>query len=228
MTEMHIVVTRNGPYRVEGDVPVLRTAIVETEYGEPVAWDEGPEFRAPKGGTYEICRCGRSARKPFCDSTHEREPFDGSETADRRPSADRRFPFEGVGVVMTDDKMFCTHAGFCGDRFTNVWAMIEESADPAVRERLLGMVRRCPSGRLAYRVPPEPEDVEPDFEPSVGIEPNGPMWVRGRIPIVSEDDGTEWEVRNRVTLCRCGQSRNKPYCDGSHQRVGFSDPAEPS
>jgi CDGSH-type Zn-finger protein/uncharacterized Fe-S cluster protein YjdI len=127
---------------------------------------------------------------------------------------------------MTDDKMFCTHAGFCGDRFTNVWAMIEETADPEVRERLMDMVRKCPSGRLVYSVPPDPEDVEPAFEPSIGVEPNGPLWIRGGIPVVSED-GTEWEVRNRVTLCRCGHSRNKPYCDGTHQQVGFSDPVEP-
>jgi len=227
MAERRVVIRKDGPYRVEGDVPLLRTAIVETEYGEPVEWDEGPGFPTPESGWYEICRCGLSSRKPFCDSTHERETFDGTERADRRPSTIRRFPFEGDGVVMTDDKMFCTHAGFCGDRFTNVWAMIEETADPDVRERLMDMVRKCPSGRLAYQVPPDPEDVEPGFEPSIGIEPNGPMWVRGRIQIVSED-GTEWEVRNRVTLCRCGRSRNKPYCDGTHQRVGFSDPAEPS
>lgn len=223
-----IVIRKDGPYVVEGDVPVLRTAIVETEYGEPIAWDEGPELEPPPGETVELCRCGQSGRKPFCDSTHERIEWDGTEKADRRSTTIRRFPFEGDGVVMTDDKMFCTHAGFCGDRFTNVWAMIEETSDPEIRERLIGMVRKCPSGRLAYSLPPDTEDVERSFEPSpsIGVEPNGPLWVRGGVPIVSED-GTEWEVRNRVTLCRCGQSRNKPYCDGSHQRVGFrNDPAE--
>jgi CDGSH-type Zn-finger protein len=225
--ERRVVIRKDGPYRVEGDVPLLRTTIVETEHGEPIDWEEGPGFGRPASGSYEICRCGRSSRKPFCDSTHEREPFDGTERADKRPSAIRRVSFVGDGVVMTDDKMFCTHAGFCGDRFTNVWAMIEETSDPAVRERLMDMVRKCPSGRLAYQVPPDTEDVEPALEPSIGIEPNGPMWVRGRIPVVSED-GTEWEVRNRVTLCRCGRSRNKPYCDGTHQRVGFIDPAEPT
>jgi CDGSH-type Zn-finger protein len=224
MSERRIVITKDGPYRVQGDVPLLRTAIVETEYGEPIAWEEGPEFRSRDG--MELCRCGNSSRKPFCDATHEREPFDGTERADRRPTAERRYPFEGDGIVMTDDQMFCTHAGFCGDRFTNVWALIDETADPEIRERLRGMVEKCPSGRLAYRTPADEEDVEPAFEPSIGVEPNGPLWIRGRIPVVSED-GTEWEVRNRVTLCRCGRSGNKPYCDGSHKDVGFTDPAQP-
>jgi CDGSH-type Zn-finger protein len=223
---LKIVVGKDGPYRVSGPVRVIRTAIVETEYGEPIAWDEGPEFPTPSSGL-ELCRCGRSSRKPFCDATHEREPFDGTERADRAPSAERRLVYEGDGVTMTDDRDYCTHAGFCGDRFTTVWVMIHQTEDPAIRERLMDMVRKCPSGRLAYSIPPDGTDVEPEFSPpSIGIEPNGPIWVRGGIPIESED-GTPYEVRNRMTLCRCGRSRNKPFCDGSHKFVGFEDPAMP-
>lgn len=224
--EPRIVVGKDGPYRVHGPVRVVRTAIVETEYGEPVEWDEGPAFQTPSS-EMELCRCGRSSRKPFCDATHEREPFDGTEEADRGPSAERRRVYEGDGVVMTDDRDFCTHAGFCGDRFTTVWVMIHQTSDPEVRARLMDMVRKCPSGRLAYSVPPNDRDEEPEYvPPSIGIEPNGPIWVRGGIPIESED-GTPYEVRNRMTLCRCGRSRNKPFCDGSHKRVGFEDPAIP-
>jgi CDGSH-type Zn-finger protein len=49
-----------------------------------------------------------------------------------------------------------------------------------------------------------------------------PIWVRGGICIESAD-GTPYEVRNRVTLCRCGASANKPFCDGQHAAVGFED-----
>jgi CDGSH-type Zn-finger protein len=221
-----IVVGKDGPYRVSGPVRVVRTAIVETEYGEPVDWEPDEPVRAPRGG-YDLCRCGNSSRRPFCDSTHEREPFDGTEVAERGPSAERRLVYEGDGVTMTDDRDYCTHAGFCGDRFTTVWVMIHQTQDPAVRERLKDMVSKCPSGRLAFSVPPEERDVEPDYTPpSIGVEPNGPIWVRGGIRVESED-GTPYEVRNRTTLCRCGRSRNKPFCDGSHKFVGFQDPAVP-
>jgi CDGSH-type Zn-finger protein len=226
MDERRIVVIKDGPYRVEGGVPLLRTAIVQTERGEPVAWDEGPAFETP-GEVYELCRCGRSSTKPFCDSTHERIPFDGTETADRGPIAQRREAWEGeANHVLYDDLSLCTHAGFCRNVRTGVWEMVEEADDPEVRTEFAAMVKRCPSGRLAFAVLPDPEPVEPTFEPSVGVEPDASYWIRGGVPVVSEDE-TPYEVRNRQTLCRCGQSRNKPFCDGSHKQFGFDDPALP-
>jgi uncharacterized Fe-S cluster protein YjdI len=125
-----------------------------------------------------------------------------------------------------DDLSLCTHAGFCRNVQTGVWEMVEEADDPDVRAEFTAMTTRCPSGRLAYAVLPDREPVEPSFEPSVGVEPNASYWIRGGIPVVSEDE-TPYEVRNRQTLCRCGQSRNKPFCDGSHKAYGFDDPAVP-
>jgi len=224
--ERRIVVTKDGPYRVEGGVPLLRTAIVQTERGEPVAWDEGPAFETP-GEVYELCRCGRSSTKPFCDSTHERIPFDGTETADRGPIAQRREAWDGeANHVLYDDLSLCTHAGFCRNVRTGVWEMVEEADDRGVRSEFTGMTQGCPSGRLGFAVLPDPEPLEPTFEPSVGVEPDASYWIRGGIPVVSEDE-TPYEVRNRQTLCRCGQSRNKPFCDGSHKQHGFDDPAMP-
>ncbi|MFV0643915.1 MAG: CDGSH iron-sulfur domain-containing protein, partial [Sphingomonadaceae bacterium] len=50
----------------------------------------------------------------------------------------------------------------------------------------------------------------------------GPIWVEGGITVEAAD-GTVYEERNRVTLCRCGQSQNKPYCDGTHASINFTD-----
>jgi len=220
-----IVVETNGPYRVEGNVRILRTAIVKTDRGEPVAWDEGPDFRRRK--TALLCRCGRSSNKPFCDSTHETWAFDGTETGDRGPMVERAEAWQGEdGVVLYDDGSLCTHAGFCKTVSRGVWDMIADPV-PAVREEGRAMIQRCPSGRLAYVVEPDPQPVEPEFEPSIGVEPNASLWVRGNIPVVSED-GTPYEVRNRKTLCRCGHSRNKPFCDGSHAVHLFHDRAMPA
>ena len=228
MDEPRIVVRKDGPYRIEGGVPIIRAEIVETDQGEPIAWKDGPGFEPPDEELVELCRCGRSSNKPFCDSTHETFPFDGTEVADRGPISARRQTWEGEeNIVLYDDLSLCSKAGFCRNVRTGVWEMIEEADDPQVREEFIAMVGRCPSGRLAYAVLPDPEPIEPAFEPSVGVEPNGPYRVRGGIPVVSED-GTPYEVRNRQTLCRCGQSRNKPFCDGSHKIFGFTDPAMPA
>ena len=215
-----VAITEDGPYTVSGDVPLSRVAQVETPFGEPVGWTQ--EQPLASSGTYELCRCGRSSRKPFCDGTHERIPFDGTETADDGPSAARRKVFPGDGLVMTDDRSLCQHAGFCGDRFTNVWRMSRSTEDPAVRERLIRMVQLCPAGALAYAEGEDVEPIEPELPVSVAAIRDGPLWVRGGVEVTASD-GRTYEVRNRVTLCRCGHSRNKPFCDGTHKDVGFQD-----
>ena len=65
------------------------------------------------------------------------------------------------------------------------------------------------------------KSIEPKLEKSVGLiedpdlDSSGPIWVMGGIPITSEE-GDQYETRNRVTLCRCGKSKTKPFCDSSH------------
>jgi CDGSH-type Zn-finger protein len=218
--EPRIVVRANGPYHVEGPVRLVRTAIVRTERGEPVRWDEGPEFAVPEG--YDLCRCGGSATKPLCDRACETNGFDGRETADRGPIAARRSPWRGAGVVLWDDRTLCTHAGFCTALRETAWGLADRADDPAARADLDGIIAECPSGRLELAEADDPETVlEPAFEPSIGVEPDASYWVRGGIPVVSAD-GVPYEVRNRQTLCRCGHSANKPFCDGTHRRNGFT------
>ena len=129
--------------------------------------------------------------------------------------------FAGEGVAITDDRSLCSDAGYCGDRFENVWAKIGRSADPEVRERIRTMTRLCPSGRIRTHLP-DAEPDEPTFEPSVGVIKDGPLWLRGGVQVVGADR-EPYEIRNRQVLCRCGNSANKPFCDGSHKQVGFRD-----
>jgi CDGSH-type Zn-finger protein len=220
-----IEVEENGPYRVRG-LPLSRTGQVETEYGEPVAWEPLAPIDAPED--YELCRCGASGRKPFCNRSGCEQGFDGTETADRGSFADRAHAFQAHGGVMFDDRTLCTMAGYCGDRFTNVWGMLRNTNDPEVRARLRTMVMLCPSGRIAW-VPEGAEvaEVAPaadelPYEPSVAAIRDGPLWARGGVQVIAAD-GTPYEVRHRQTLCRCGHSENKPFCDGSHKEAGFTD-----
>jgi CDGSH-type Zn-finger protein len=89
----------------------------------------------------------------------------------------------------------------------------------------------CPSGRLVVRDRQASGSVlEPEFEPSIILvedpqqDASGPLWVRGGVTILAAD-GTSYEVRNRVTLCRCGRSSDKPFCDGTHAHIGFREHA---
>jgi CDGSH-type Zn-finger protein len=218
-----IEVRANGPYAVTG-VPLVRMRPVRDEDGRPVAWERTEEM--PTEATYELCRCGASATKPYCDGTEERIGFDGSETADRGPGADRRMAFGTDDLMLSDDVSICSKAGFCMRRTTDAWEMINEVADPEVRALLQTMVGNCPSGRLVLHHRENGSPIEKPLDPVIAVVDDGPVWVRGGIPVIAAD-GFGYEVRNRMTLCRCGQSENKPFCDGSHVRVGFTDPKRP-
>jgi CDGSH-type Zn-finger protein len=220
---MEIRITENGPYRVRGATPLVRTAVVYDAAGDPVAW--GSDEPLDAGRSYSLCRCGGSSTKPLCDDSHLTNGFDGTEVADRGPRAERMHVFPGVDVEMTDDPSLCTHVGFCTNRRTHVWQMIGETDDAGVREQLLRMLALCPSGRLGHRRSSDAPEVEASLEPSVAVVRDGPLWVRGGVEVIGAD-GVPYERRNRVALCRCGHSRNKPFCDGSHAEIGFRDPVE--
>jgi CDGSH-type Zn-finger protein len=203
-----IEIEAGGPYRVHGDLPLTEMAPVHTFNGEPVAW-------------HTLCRCGRSATLPFCDESHVGEGFAGAETADRRRFDERAEIVRQGDHAFADDATLCAGAGFCGTRTTNAWDMLADADDPERDAALRGMVWCCPSGRLVL-LGADGAALEPDLEPGLAVIPGGPLWVRGRVTITSAD-GTRWETRNRVTLCRCGQSQNTPFCDGSHESAHFDE-----
>jgi CDGSH-type Zn-finger protein len=212
-------ILKNGPYIITGGVKLVRRHQVETPHGEPVEWEAGDDI-ATESDRYALCRCGHSNQKPFCDGSHAAAGFDGTLTADRSLSETRREIMDGNGVTLTDDNTLCADAGFCGTRLTSAWDMVNETGDPEVRGKLIRMASFCPSGRLQARINGQP--IEPGFLPSAAIVPNGPIWVRGGVQMHSAEDSFEYEVRNRMTLCRCGASQNKPFCDGAHKSVGFT------
>ena len=132
-------------------------------------------------------------------------------------------------MVLTDVTALCAYARFC-DRNGGVWRLIEQSDDPKVRRMLIAQTEHCPSGRLiAWKeADGKPAPLEPKLAPSIGLvedpaqKVSGPLWLRGGIAVIAAD-GAPYEIRNRVTLCRCGASKNKPFCDGSHASIGFRD-----
>jgi CDGSH-type Zn-finger protein len=223
---MQVTILKDGPYRVSGGVPLVRETIDVDEAQESVAWAPGPELTP--GATYALCRCGQSANKPFCDGTHAKVGFDGAETASREPYAAQAQVLEGPALALGDAEALCGFARFC-DRAGKVWNTVGEAVTADQRAAFVEQVGQCPSGRLVVRDSATAEVYEPEFEPSIALvaDPQqgvaGPLWVRGGIEIVGSD-GTAWERRDRVTLCRCGASNNKPFCDGSHASVGFSEP----
>lgn len=215
--EQQVKVAEGGPYVVSGNVPLTVKTPVMSEHGEPLTWKTGAA--AETGDRFLLCRCGASSNKPFCDGTHARTEWDGADGAPANAYADRAKSVGGEGLEIFDDRPTCVHAGFCGNQVTNVWKMAEQTGDSRIRAQAMAMVERCPSGALTYAV--DGEQIEPDLPAEIAVIPDGPLWVSGGIA-VERSDGTRLETRNRVTLCRCGHSGQKPLCDGSHKEAGFT------
>lgn len=215
---MQIKIIKDGPYLVSGNIPLYKQIIVTDEAGHTL--DLVDECKFETGDTYSLCRCGESKKKPFCDGTHTDIGFDGTETADRRPYKEKAEIFEGSQLKLTDAHEFCDHSRFCL-RSGGIRNLIKKSDDPEARRIAIEEAMICPSGRLVLYDKKTGKPFEREFEPSIVLiddkqkKCEGPLWVRGGIKIISSD-GSPYEIRNRVTLCRCGKSENKPYCDGSH------------
>lgn len=220
-----IVIASGGPYLVSGKVPV------EVQLIEPIAggdsWEWVPDKRIPAGEQFALCRCGASANKPFCDGSHLSADWDPAETAARTPFDESAGTLEGPTMILRDDEALCAFARFC-DNQGGIWSLIEQTQSDAVRATVVHEATHCPSGRLVVYDRSTGAAVEPRFTPSIVLAEDpakacsGPLWVRGGIAVHSQD-GTPYERRNRVALCRCGQSSNKPFCDGTHVDVGFDD-----
>lgn len=209
--------TDNGPYMVSGQVPLTTKTPVVSEHGEPLTWKTGDpiETRA----RYALCRCGASQIKPFCDGTHARTDWDSTENSHQVDYSQRATSLGGEGIEIFDDRPTCVHAGFCGNEVTNVWKLASDTDDSRLRAQAIAMIERCPSGALTYAI--DGETIEPGLPTGIGIIADGPLWVTSGIAI-ELSDGDQLESRNRVTLCRCGQSASKPLCDGSHKNAGFT------
>jgi len=212
-----ITVAANGPYLVSGDVALRRRHDVQSELGEPMTWATTAAFETRD--RYALCRCGNSANKPFCDGTHARIGFAADDVA--AGTYDERAEVVGGDVNVRYDHGICVHAGFCGTTVTNVWEQAAKTGDTAARMHAIAMIEHCPSGALTYQLGGVTN--EPLFPEAIAIVDNGPLWVTAGVPITLSD-GTTLETRNRVTLCRCGQSANKPLCDGAHKDAGFREP----
>ena len=145
-----IVVIPDGPYLVLGDVPLTRKRKVVSAEGDSISWQRHEAIATEP--VYALCRCGQSGSKPFCDGSHARVGFDGTERANARPSVERqRIVNGGTDLVVKRDGYLCMHAAFCVGRARKIPAMMADTADSDVRAQVIGMIERCPSGLLPLR-----------------------------------------------------------------------------
>jgi len=217
-SECKIVVTKDGPYVVEGAIPISEWIIIADADNTAIKWRRGKKH--PLYEKCALCRCGQSNNKPFCDGTHLKVGFKGEETATGEGYQHLPKEFNGPELKLTDFEELCASARFC-HREGGIWNLVPNSEDQRKKRIAIEEACDCPSGRLVIFDKKKGSVVEPRFGRSIGLieDPRmgvmGPIWVRGGVQVESSD-GKTYAVCNRVTLCRCGKSQNKPFCDSSH------------
>ncbi len=197
----------NGPYVIKGLTRLLDA--------------KGEDLKTRR--TMALCRCGQSKTKPFCDGTHQKFGFNSAKTTDG--AWDFRENYVGQAITVHDNRGICAHAGFCTSNLPKVWKMgVEPWIDPdgAAPNEMIETIRMCPSGALSYSVDGV-EHRDQDRSPTVQVTGAGPYYVTGGVVLEEEPRG-EGASLEHYTLCRCGGSKNKPFCDGSHYYIGFADP----
>jgi CDGSH-type Zn-finger protein len=170
-----------------------------------------------------LCRCGGSANKPFCDGTHARIGFSSAKLGDRLP--DRQVDYRAERITIHDNRSLCAHAGYCTQRLASVFLYGQEPwIDPrgASAEDIIATIRACPSGALSYTASGAAPAADTPAQAAIFVAPNGPYVVTGAAQL-SDSAPAAGADAERYTLCRCGGSKNKPFCDGSHWNNGFVD-----
>jgi CDGSH-type Zn-finger protein len=198
--------TPNGPYLVR------QLEDLKTSRGEGL----------PVKPVVALCRCGGSANKPFCDGTHTRNGFSSARLSDG--SASGPDDYRGRRITIHDNRAICAHAGRCTDGLAAVFKYGSEpwiDPDGASVEAVIDTIRGCPSGALSYSLDNAGAS-GPDRPPAITVTKDGPYAVVGTIPLAGASHAAGVQAEH-YTLCRCGASKNKPFCDGSHWSAGFTD-----
>lgn len=203
---IRIRATRNGPYVVE------ECGELTTSQGDLI----------PTDPYVHLCRCGKSKDKPFCDNTHEEYGLRSRKLDGRQP--DRVDRYEGKQITILDNRGVCSHRGHCTSNLPDVFRQGTEpwidpnAADP---REIARVIRMCPSGALSYEWGGERFSDWTEAQ-KLDLLKNGPIEVTGGVDL-HDEDGSTAQTGDHYTLCRCGGSKNKPFCDGTHWYNGFRD-----
>jgi CDGSH-type Zn-finger protein len=215
--EKNIQVSKDWPYIVKWNVPIDEQSYTQDENWVSLDYEKVRDF-PPMKVTY-LCRCWKSKTKPYCSGAHVDIHFDWTETANFEEYLNKVKKFEWPEVTLLDCEEYCVWARFC-DAYRRVWNMVVNPENPEETKLAIDEAIKCPWGRLTI-VEKDGKIVEPELNQEISVLNDPFLWVgwplqvKWWIPIIS-CEWKQYEIRNRVGLCRCWFSENKPFCDGSH------------
>ena len=210
-SEPTITPIENGPYHLEGVSEITR-------------WSDGQAL--PIDGRAMLCRCGGSANKPFCDGTHSRNGFSAEKDPDRLPDQRDSYTSSDGRLTIHDNRGLCAHASQCTDNLASVFRLRTEpfvDPDGATPDEIAAVIAMCPSGALSYTLDGVDHRDRND-QTSVAYPPGGPYVITN--VSLAGIDMPQGATDDHCTLCRCGESTNKPFCSGAHWNSNFDQDIE--
>lgn len=192
-----ISVAKNGPY-------VTHNCKLEDKNGKVIELEDGKA----------LCRCGNSNHKPYCDGSHIKTEFDGHTEKEK---SNKVKDYTGKDITVHFESYLCRHAGECVLNSPEVFNVNErpwiqpKDYDP---NKLIATIKKCPSGALTYSIKGIKHKDYFKIQ-KVSIEEYGPLNIQGSVQLI-KDDGTKYETIDHYSLCCCGKSKKKPFCDNSH------------
>jgi CDGSH-type Zn-finger protein/ferredoxin len=214
----------NGPYYLINDMEPKVVENLKNFKGEPLSTTVG----------IALCRCGKSNRKPFCDGTHSIIGFSSQNVnlnendTNKLTIKNKRRDYVGKEITIHDNRKICSHAKECVNNLPSVFKLGSKpwiDSDGSKMQDIINTVRKCPSGALSYSIDGiEYRDPKEQRDPILTVLKNGPYYITGGIDLIGENiEFGEGASKEHYTLCRCGTSENKPFCDGTHRTINFKD-----
>lgn len=214
----------NGPYFLINDMEPKVVENLKNFKGESLSTTVG----------IALCRCGKSNRKPFCDGTHSIIGFSSQNVnlnendTNKLTIKNKRRDYVGKEITIHDNRKICSHAKECVNNLPSVFKLGSKpwiDSDGSKMQDIINTVRKCPSGALSYSIDGiEYRDPKQQRDPILTVLKNGPYYITGGIDLIGENiEFGEGASKEHYTLCRCGASENKPFCDGTHGIINFKD-----
>jgi CDGSH-type Zn-finger protein len=214
----------NGPYYLINDMEPKVVENLKNSKGELLSTIVG----------IALCRCGKSNNKPFCDATHSIIGFStknvnlNENDTNKLTIKNKRRDYIGKEITIHDNRRICSHAKECVNNLPSVFKLGSKpwiDSDGSKVQDIINTVRKCPSGALSYSIGGiEYRDPKEQRDPIVTVLKNGPYYITGGIDLIGENiEFGEGASKEHYTLCRCGASENKPFCDGTHGIINFKD-----
>jgi CDGSH-type Zn-finger protein len=215
-----ILTLPNGPYYLINEMEPKVVENLRNSNGESLSTIRG----------IALCRCGASKNKPFCDGTHGIIRFLNNDTEVTETGhivKDKRKTYAGKKIIIHDNRKICSHAAECVNNLPSVFKFDARPwIDPeaATLEESINTIRKCPSGALSYSIDGVEYKDQNERKPMVTVSKEGPYIITGGVELIGDNlQFGNGASKEHYTLCRCGASRNKPFCDGMHRVINFKD-----